>query len=287
MSKVPALLKWIGNKQRSAETIISYIPTEFNDYYEPFLGSGAVMGQLLYTSMDSFLYNYNKVYGSDVLPFLIEIFDMVKYNPDKIIKYYEKEITDYYTNPSTKYDEIRNRFNLNHNALDFCLLSRTCYSGIVRFRKADGYMSTPMGPHKPISPSTFSQRVMLWNSFLDRAEFSTMSFEKSMDRAKEGDVIYCDPPYTHSQSIIYGSQSFSIDRLFEKIAECKDRNVYVMLSINGSRESNKKDISITPPEGLFVRNIAVNCGTSMIDRLQNAGSTMENEVVYDRLMLTW
>ena len=287
MSKVPALLKWIGNKQRFAETIISYIPTDFNDYYEPFLGSGAVMGQLLYTSMDSFLYNYNKVYGSDVLPFLIEIFDMVKNNPYKIIKYYEKEITEYYTDSSTKYDEIRNRFNINHNALDFCLLSRTCYSGIVRFRKADGYMSTPMGPHKPISPSTFSQRVLLWNSFLDRAEFSTMSFEESMDRAKKGDVIYCDPPYTHSQSIIYGSQSFNIDRLFEKIAECKSRGVYVMLSINGSRESNKKDISVTPPEGLFVRNIAVNCGTSMIDRLQNAGNTMENEVVYDRLMLTW
>lgn len=33
--------------------------------------------------------------------------------------------------------------------------------------------------------------------------------------------------------------------------------------------------------------IPVNCGTSMIDRLQNAGNTMENEVVYDRLMLTW
>ena len=44
-----------------------------------------------------------------------------------------------------------------------------------------------------------------------------------------------------------------------------------MLSINGTRESNKKDISVTPPMGLFEREIFVNCGTSMIDRLQNAG----------------
>ena len=29
---VPALLKWIGNKQRFAETIISYMPEVFNDY---------------------------------------------------------------------------------------------------------------------------------------------------------------------------------------------------------------------------------------------------------------
>ena len=95
--------------------------------------------------------------------------------------------------------------------MDFCLLSRTCYSGIVRFRQADGYMSTPRGPHKPISPSTFEQRVRLWNSFIGRVNFETMTFDESMDRAQQGDLIYCDPPYTHSQSIIYGSQAFSID----------------------------------------------------------------------------
>ena len=286
MSSVPALLKWIGNKQRFAETIVRYMPEKFNNYYEPFLGSGAVMAQLLHTSKKSHIPVFNKAYASDILPFLIEIFDLVKNDPDSLTEYYKKEISEYYKDPVSKYDEIRDRFNKNHNPYDFCLLSRTCYSGIVRFRKADGYMSTPRGPHKPISPTTFKQRVDLWNSLTDRAEFNTMPFDESMDRAKKGDLIYCDPPYTHSQSIIYGSQTFNIDDLFEKIIECKKRDVYVMLSINGSRESNKKDISVTPPKGLFERDIAVNCGISMIDRLQNAGGTMEDEVVYDRLMLT-
>ena len=236
MPKVPALLKWIGNKQRFAETIVGYMPDHFNNYYEPFLGSGAVMAHMLKQAQDTEIPRFNYGYASDILPFLIEIFNIVKHNPNSIIDYYEKEITGYYLDPYTKYNEIRDRFNENHNAYDFCLLSRTCYSGIVRFRQADGYMSTPRGPHKPISPSTFSQRVMLWNSFIDRVDFETMTFDESMDRAQRGDLIYCDPPYTHSQSIIYGSQAFSIDRLFEKIAECKDRGVYVMLSINGSRE---------------------------------------------------
>ena len=287
MGKVPALLKWIGNKQRFAETIIGYMPNQFGDYYEPFLGSGAVMAQLCYNSLDSFIPTFNRGYASDILPFLIDIFNIVKNEPNSIIEYYDREITEYYSDPATKYSEIRDRFNKNHNAYDFCLLSRTCYSGIVRFRQADGYMSTPMGPHKPISPSTFAKRVNLWNSFIGRVDFETMTFDESMDRAQQGDLVYCDPPYTHSQSIIYGSQAFSIDRLFDKIAECKQRGVYVMLSINGSRESNRKDISVTPPEGLFERDIAINCGTSMIDRLQNAGGIMDNEVVYDRLMLTW
>ena len=40
------LLKWVGNKQRFAHEIISYFPAKFDAYYEPFLGSGAVLGTL-------------------------------------------------------------------------------------------------------------------------------------------------------------------------------------------------------------------------------------------------
>src|SRR4051812_44371316 len=40
------LLKWIGNKQRFAHEIVSYLPDEFGTYYEPFIGSGAVLATL-------------------------------------------------------------------------------------------------------------------------------------------------------------------------------------------------------------------------------------------------
>ena len=108
-----------------------------------------------------------------------------------------------------------------------------------------------------------------------------------MDRAQAGDVIYCDPPYTHSQSIIYGAQEFDVNVLFKKIKECKDRGVKVILSINGMRDSRKKDISVTPPEGIFERKQFISCGTSMIDRLQNTGRKMKNKRVDDQLLMTW
>ena len=60
-----------------------------------------------------------------------------------------------------------------------------------------------------------------------------------------------------------------------------------MLSINGMRDSKKKDISVTPPDGLFERKLFVNCGTSMIDRLQNTGKEMKDKKVDDQLLLTW
>ena len=85
MSKVPALLKWIGNKQRFAETIISYMPEQFNNYYEPFLGSGAVMAQLLYQNSTTSTPMFTHSYASDILPFLIDIFNIIKYDPQQII----------------------------------------------------------------------------------------------------------------------------------------------------------------------------------------------------------
>lgn len=131
---IPALLKWIGNKQRFTETIISYMPLEFNDYYEPFLGSGAVMAELLYADETKFFPHFEHAYGSDILPFLIDIFSLTKESPEKLIDYYHDEILEYYEDPEKKYLEIRDRFNAEHNAYDFLLLSRTCYSGVIRFR---------------------------------------------------------------------------------------------------------------------------------------------------------
>ena len=43
---VQPLVKWVGSKRKVAKKIISYFPTEFNNYYEPFLGSGAVLSYL-------------------------------------------------------------------------------------------------------------------------------------------------------------------------------------------------------------------------------------------------
>lgn len=284
---LPALLKWIGSKRKFAELIVSYMPPQFNDYYEPFLGSGAVMAELLNADSSKLFPHFNKAHASDILPFLIDIFNLVKDEPNKLTDYYKREIEEYYLNPDDKYNEIKDRFNRHHNPYDFCLLSRTCYSGVIRFRKTDGYMSTPRGPHKPISPEAFKKRVALWHNLLQKVDFQCESYISAMDKAKEGDVVYCDPPYTHSQSIIYGAQDFNIDTLFQKITECKQRGVKVILSINGMKNSKKTDISVTPPDGLFERKLLVNCGTSMIDRLQNNGKHMEDKKVDDQLLLTW
>jgi DNA adenine methylase len=116
---IPALLKWVGNKQRVASIIVDQMPKQFNTYYEPFLGSGAILGELLFRQSEQQTPQFVNAKASDVLPFLIDIFNITKNEPNKLISYYEEIIREYNRNPDEQYRIIKERFNKDHNPLDF------------------------------------------------------------------------------------------------------------------------------------------------------------------------
>ena len=147
--------------------------------------------------------------------------------------------------------------------------------------------STPCGVHQPISPDAFANRVDNWQQRTHGAEFALLDYKDAMKRAKAGDLIYCDPPYRDSQSILYGAQTFSLEELFEVIARCKARGVFVVLSIDGTKRSGEHLCDLPIPKGLFANEAFVNCGRSMLKRFQMGGKTLESEVVADRLLLTY
>jgi len=105
--------------------------------------------------------------------------------------------------------------------------------------------------------------------------------------AQEGDLVYCDPPYVCSQGILYRGQNFSLPRLMQSIMTCKSRGVRVALSIDGTKKSGRVDCALDIPEGLFEREVFVNCGRSMLKRFQCEGETLEDEIVHDRLLLSY
>jgi DNA adenine methylase len=188
---------------------------------------------------------------------------------------------------SLQYERIKASYNVSPNGADLLFLCRACYGGVVRFRKADGYMSTPCGVHRPISPESFAKRVDEWHRRTTGTEFRLLDYAEAMALAGPGDLVYCDPPYRHSQTILYGAQSFELRRLLEAIAECKERGAFIALSIDGSKRSGELPCDIPVPDGLFEREILVNCGRSMLRRFQLPGQTLEGEVVADRLLLTY
>jgi len=272
------LLKWIGNKQRVAHEIASYFPPDFQTYFEPFLGSGGVLATLAPAH----------AVASDTFKPLIEIWQTLHDDPRQLKQWYADRWHAMMTGDKTaEYERIKTSYNAEPNGADFVFLCRSCYGGVVRFRMGDGYMSTPCGAHRPISPESFSRRVDEWYRRTIGAEFRLLDYKDAMVLAEAGDLIYCDPPYSHSQAILYGAQSFRLRELLDIIVDCKARGVFVALSIDGSKRSGDLLCDISLPNGLFEREILINCGRSMLRRFQMSGQSLENEVVVDRLLLTY
>ncbi|MDX9992745.1 MAG: Dam family site-specific DNA-(adenine-N6)-methyltransferase [Anaerolineales bacterium] len=273
-----SLLKWIGSKQRMGHEIISYFPVEFGTYFEPFLGSGGILGTLV----------PKVAIVSDTYAPLIEIWQTLKKSPDILKEWYRERWQKMMDgNKVEMYEEIKAAYNSKPNGADLLFLTRSCYGGVIRFRKADGYMSTPCGIHTPIAPESFSRRVDEWNKRVSGATFLNLDYEEAMSMAKPGDLIYCDPPYSHSQAILYGAQSFSLEHLLSVIEKCKERGVYVVLSIDGTKRSGNLICDLPLPDGLFEREMLIDIGHSMLKRFQMNGKTLEGERVSDRLLLTY
>ena len=170
------LLKWIGNKQRFAHEIISYFPNRFGTYHEPFLGSGAVLGVL----------SPNRAEAADSFAPLIGIWQALREDPEIVKAWYrDRWIEAQDGDKVAQYETIKARYNARANPADFLFLTRAAYGGVVRFRKKDGYMSTPCGAHRPIHFDAFARRVDQWATRVHGTTFFHREYAESLDRAGE------------------------------------------------------------------------------------------------------
>lgn len=272
------LLKWVGNKQKFAVEITRHFPTDIHRYIEPFLGSGAILATVAPTNG----------LGSDIFKPLVEIWQKLASDPTGLVDWYAERRNRLETEVKEDvYKSVLATYNANPNGADFLYLTRSCYGGIVRFRKADGYMSTPCGVHTPIPVENFATRVRDWKIRLKNVSFEHLDYREAFAQAHRGDLIYCDPPYSHSQAILYGAQSFRLEDLLLEIDKAKSKGVRVALSIDGNKKSGDLLCDLPIPDGLFENEIFIDCGRSMLRRFQLEGQTLENEVVADRLLLSY
>lgn len=270
-------LKWLGNKQRMAAAICSHFPGDFGRYFEPFVGSGAVLGTLV----------PRRAMAGDVLPPLVALWQWLQDDPASLIAAYAERHA-LLTRPDkvAAYLAIRARYNAEPNPADLLALARSCYGGVIRF-DLRGQMNTPCGVHIPIPPQDFSERCALWRPRVAGTQFVLADFSELLDDAKAGDLVYCDPPYADAQRTLYGAQAFTLQRLWQTVEQLQQRGVRVALSIDGSKRSGRHDCGVQVPDGLFAREVQVVVGNSMLRRFQRGGQTMEGELVADRLLLSW
>ena len=204
--------------------LISRLPQQFNRYYEPFVGGGALFFELQKQLTDTFLSDSNfdlvvtyKVIQQDV-DILIE----------KLRKHAKNHGKDYYYRTRKDHDPK----NPVDRAARFIYLNRTCYNGLWRVN-SKGEFNVPMGRYK--NPSVVQEdKLRACNEALQHAQINYWEFNRIAPG--RGDFVYCDPPYhpTDNTSFTrYSKLDFTEHdqvRLKDFAKELHDRGVQVMLS---------------------------------------------------------
>ena len=162
-------------------------------WYEPFMGSGVVG------------FNVVPVHAvfADTNPHIIDFYKKIKNGTitNGIVReFLETEGKKLESGDSEYYYEVRNRFNEEHNPLDFLFLNRSCFNGMMRFNK-DYKFNVPYG-HKPKRfAKAYITKIVNQVAYVEKLlryydwEFLCQSFEDTISMATETDFVYCDPPY--------------------------------------------------------------------------------------------
>eukprot|EP00960_Hanusia_phi_P077558 768711-Hanusia_phi.AAC.3 len=153
---VKAPLKWSGGKSEIIETILKHIPDDIHTYYEPFLGSGTVLLNILQRK------SVNRCVVADINPHIINMYLNIRNNLDRVVKELKELEDEYYkfptiikSRPKTNIQSLeearesksnyfyycRNKFNkaedkehVRTTAL-FIFLNKTCFRGLYRENK--------------------------------------------------------------------------------------------------------------------------------------------------------
>lgn len=260
------LIKWTGSKRSQIKVIQSHLPLPINTYYEPFVGGANVVGNL-YT-------NAQQSVCGDVIEPVIAFYNKFKADPIAVIEHYTINWHIIQADHDHFY-KVRERFNKDRDPLDFFFLSRTSHNGLVRFNSKGNYNASynhnPDGRGSGITPQNLTEIARRWHTRFENVNFVCNSFEKTLEAAKAGDFIYCDPPYEGVASV-YGPNNFKINDLVNVLMEMSKRGVRWMCSYNYPGAPTLETASI--------RQVEVTSGQSSFRKLNSAGSIVMKEMLY-------
>lgn len=178
---VAPLIKWPGGKRSISAKIIQHFPNEFGTYHEPFVGGGAIFFALRPTHATL----------SDLNSELIDCYRVVRDQPDKLIQVLRRlpnSEDDYY-----RVREMQPR-TLVTKAARLLYLTRLSFNGIHRVN-LKGKFNVPYG-QKTHLKSCDENAIRLASAALAKVTLHSGDFENATADAREGDLIYLDPPYT-------------------------------------------------------------------------------------------
>ena len=191
------IIKWSGGKSKEFPYVKEYKPQEFNTYYEPFVGGGAVWLGL--NSSDNVV--------ADNFVELIEFYNIIKEHKQDAIDYINDVVNEYNSIDKTKvtkdeFVEIGKKYYYHYRendftdpldrALKFYVLRQLSFSGMLRFSKS-GKFNIPFGWYKNVKVLDYEDEFF---TLLDNTEIKCCNWKDSLNDVTSDDFVFFDPPYT-------------------------------------------------------------------------------------------
>lgn len=184
-------VKWVGGKRSLLPELLARIPTEFENYYEPFVGGGALFFALKNERRRINLGGGGQAFLSDINFDLINTYQVIQRDPEPLIRRLEQHAAnhskDYYYHIRSQH-QLEDRIEI---AARFIYLNKTCYNGLWRVN-SKGEFNVPMGRYE--NPAICQDKALrACHTALEGVDIRMRDYRK-ID-AKDGDFVYFDPPY--------------------------------------------------------------------------------------------
>lgn len=230
-SIVTPFVKWAGGKRQLLPQIKERMPKKYDNYYEPFVGAGAVTFELL--PENALINDINKA--------LINAYKQICNEPEAFLKSVNKLDSEMWEDGKEYYYAIRQRYNDKllkaeydvELAALFVFINKHCFNGLYRVN-GKGLFNVPYNNSRRASVD--NDAIMEISKYLQGIRITEGDFEVACKDAKKGDFVFLDSPYaplnpTSFES--YTKEGFDIEshrRLAKVFDELTAKGCYCMLT---------------------------------------------------------
>lgn len=219
-------LRWAGGKRRLLKVLNAGMPTQFNTFYEPFLGGGAV-----YLTLD---HPGERCVVSDMNTDLIAAYRAIRDNLDELVD----ALREHQANVSEEWFYALRAAEPTtdlERAARFIAYNRTSFNGLFRVN-SKGKWNTPYGKLK--KPTVCNEPLL--RAVADRlvgTDIRCGTYTDGTLGAGIGDFVYLDPPYLPISATAsfskYDKDDFTAadhQALATHVQQLRDAGAHVMLS---------------------------------------------------------
>lgn len=230
-SNIAPFVKWAGGKRQLLSQIKERMPEKYNNYFEPFVGGGAVAFELL----------PEKALINDINKALINAYKQICDAPDAFLKTVNNLDAEMWEDGKKYYYSLREHYNdkLMKAEYDvelaalFVFINKHCFNGLYRVN-GKGLFNVPYNNSRRVSVDEGAIRDI--SKYLQGITIIDGDFEEACKGAKKGDFIFIDSPYaplnpTSFES--YTKEGFDFEshrRLARLYDELTERGCYCMLT---------------------------------------------------------